>query len=235
MPPATLDSHLLQAALISPDSFATTLLVILVDEYGTECFQWSPETIRLEIEEDFKLKLPQPNFDRLMAAINIITSDDFYQSLPDFVTYCNILAGDTFDPRAWDPADAAEIAWGITEVLLLSPPDAHDENPFSEEIVGYIGQALSQEGIITPPDVLKIAVRDKDPAMMVVSEYADDPEMFNSIYDLEQSKTGEINRLVKTGLQSLIQQLQPLPLRNGDAAGGVRQLLQTLPTEPSEI
>jgi hypothetical protein len=43
----------------------------------------------------------------------------------------------------------------MTEALLIQPPDDDDENPFSEDIVAYIGQVLNQEGIISPPDILK--------------------------------------------------------------------------------
>lgn len=229
--PATLDAQVIRQAFVSPDSFATTMLTLFVDMYGTEGFNWDPETIRMELEEDLRSKLPQANFDRLMAAINLLTSDDFYKSLPDFISYCNILSGDTYDPRNWDPADAAEIAWGMTEALLIQPPDDDDENPFSEDIVAYIGQVLNQEGIISPPDILKVAVRDDDPARMVAGEYSDDPEMFNSIYDFEAGKTAEIDQLVKANLQRLTQQLQSLPLRAGNPANAVQQMLQSLDSQ----
>lgn len=232
--PATLDSKKLQAAWVSPDSFATTLLVLFIDTYGTDGCAWSPETIKLEIEDDFRVTLPQPNFDRLMTAINLLTADDFYQSLPDFINYCNLLSGDSFDPRVWDPADATEIAWGITEGLMLSPPEPNDEEPFSEEIVAYIGKVLDQEGIIQPPDVLKIAIRDQDPSAFIDSEFSDDPELFDSIYDFETSKTSEINRLIRANLQLLASQLESLPLRNGSAVGVVQQMLRALPAEEPE-
>lgn len=226
--PATLSSQIVRTAFTDPGTFATTLLVLFVDMYGTEGFQWDPETIRMEVEDDLRVKIPDANFDRLLTAINLVTSDDFYKSLPDFINYCNVLSGDTYDPRSWDPADAAEIAWGITEGLLISPPDENDEQPFTEEITAYIGQALDQEGIITPPDVLKIAVRTKDNESFVAGGYSDDPDMFNSIYDLESSKTEEINTLVKNNLKVLIQQLEALPLRAGTTTGAVQQMLQSL-------
>ncbi len=230
---ATLDSQIIRTALLAPETFATTLLTIFVDTYGTEAFNWDPDTIRMEINDDFQITIPDPNFDRLMTAINLVTSDDFYKSLPDFVTYCNVLAGDTYDPRTWDPADAVEIAWGITEGLLIAPPEDDDENPFSDEIVAYIGQALNQEGIMQPPDVLKIAIRDQDPSAFVAGEYSDDPEMFNSIYDFESSKTEEINGNIKQAVRTLIQQLEALPLRSGDTAGAVQQMLQSLSSKNS--
>lgn len=212
-----------QRALSSPDTFATVLLLIFVDKYGTEAFEWSPETIAMELQEDFNVQLSQPAFDRLMTAIDLLTSDNFYRSLPDFINQCNILAGDTYDPRTWDPADALECAWGITEVLLLNPPE--EENPFSEEIVGYIGKVLDDEGIDNPPDVLKIAVRDK-PDTAASHVFSDDPIMFDSIYDFEMSKSDDITQAIKSGLQRLVAQLEVLPLRTGNTNQVVKQMLQ---------
>lgn len=209
------------------ESFATTLITVFVDNYKTEGFTWSPETIEMEINDDFEIRIPRPNMDRLLTAINLITSDDFYKSLPDFINYCNILSGDTYDPRNWDPATAVEVAWGVTEGVLLSPPDDNDENPFTEEIVSYIGKVLDDEGIITAPDILRIATRE-NPATFVNAEFSDDPLMYNSIYDLEASKTDAINAAVKQGLAALSQQLSVLPLKGGSAAGAVTNMLNSL-------
>jgi len=228
MPPATLKRREYQEIISGGKAYATTLVTLCVDVYGTECFAWAPQTLEMEVNDDFAVKLPRPTFDRLLTGINLITSDDFYRSLPDFINYCNILSGDSYDPRSWDPADATECAWGITEALLLAPPDDHEENPFSDEIVGYIGAALDAEGIIQPPDVLKIAVRDQDPAGVIQGEFSDDPEMFDAIYDLESTKTGEINSIVRANLQQMARQLEALPLRNGSAQGVVQQMLQSL-------
>src|SRR4051812_37638652 len=96
--PKTLDS-LAQSrrnALADEQSYATTLLAVLLDTYGTEATAWDPETIRLEIESDFELQLPPTNFDRLMAGVGILTRDDFYTAVPDFIWYCNILSGSSY-------------------------------------------------------------------------------------------------------------------------------------------
>jgi hypothetical protein len=76
-----------------------------------------------------------------------------------------------------------------------------------------------------------VAVRDDDPARMVAGEYSDDPEMFNSIYDFAAGKTTEIDQLVKANLQRLTQQLQSLPLRAGNPANAVQQMLQSLDSQ----
>lgn len=216
--------------LMSDMAFATTMVAIVVNEYGTECFEWDPETLKMEINDDFHIQIKPANFDRLMTGINAITSDDFYQSLPDFINYCNVLSGSTYDPSTWDPADVLEIAWGIIEVLLLSPPDDGNDDPFCEEITAYIGKQLDAEGIMTPPDVLRIAVRDSDPATVVGGEYSDDPIMFASIYEFEANKTTDINDTVKARLRELMSQLQSLPFNTTDMTKAIASIVKQVAT-----
>jgi len=214
----------LAEAFVHPGTFATTLVAMLLDEYGTEATTWDAATIQMEIEEDFKLKLPRANFDRLMAGVALLIGDDFYKVLPDFIAFCNIFGGSTYDPSTFDPADAEEVAWGITEALLISPPEPDDEEPFALEVVAYIGAVLDDEGIINPPDVLRIGLRESDPNATIQGEFSDDPTMFASIYEVESAKTSAINQSVRTMLDLLIQQLTTLDLAHGDA----RQLRASL-------
>lgn len=213
--------------LTAYDSYTTTLMTILTDVYGTECFSWSPETLQMELVDDFRVRLPQFTLDRILTGIALLTTDDFYHSLPDFVQFCNVLSGDLYNPELWDPATAGEIAWGLTEALLLSPPEEDDANPFSEEITAYIGHVLDDEGIITPPDILRIAVRTVEPSAVVAGAFADDPGMLHSIYELQHSKTDSIDEAVTHGLRQLLGQLAALPLENGNA-DAVKKMITTL-------
>ena len=83
----------LATLLADPDSFALTLITIFVDTYGMEALAWAPETVRLEIIDDFQVDLPQENFDKLMAAMHLSQTDEFYVSLPTFIEICNVLNG----------------------------------------------------------------------------------------------------------------------------------------------
>jgi hypothetical protein len=206
--------------LQSRDTYATPLVVILMDTYGPESLQWDAETIRMELQSDFNLQLARGILDRLMAGIAILTSDRFFKLTPDFIMLCNVLSGSTFDPTTFDPADAEECAWGISEAMLLNPPE--EDDPFSPEICRYIGVVLDQEGIMVPPDVLKIAVRPE--AANVQGDFADDPVMFNAIFDMERSKTDEINAIIREGVQALLRQLSSLVLENGTT----EQLIQSI-------
>jgi hypothetical protein len=212
-----------QEAWKSRETFASVLLTLFLDKFGVEALDWDPATTTLEIEEEFDVELPQLALDKLLVAIQILTTDKFFKSLPDFVTFCNVLGGDTYRPDMWDPADAEEVAWGITEALLISPPEDDDKEPFTDEVRGYIGAVLDSEGIINAPDILRIALR----AARVspnITDFSDDPTMFNAVYDLEAGKTEDINQSIrlKTGL--LIKQLTALSLQNGNTEYVVKML-----------
>lgn len=216
-------STIAQEAWKSRETFASVLLTLFLDKFGIEALDWDPATITLEIEEEFDVELPQLALDKLLVAIQILTTDKFFKSLPDFVTFCNVLGGDTYRPDMWDPADAEEVAWGITEALLISPPEDDDKEPFTDEVRAYIGAVLDSEGIINAPDILRIALR----AARVspnITDFSDDPTMFNAVYDLEAGKTEDINQSIRLKTDLLIKQMAALDLKNGNTEYVVKML-----------
>lgn len=216
-------STIAQEAWKSRETFASVLLTLFLDKFGVEALDWDPATITLEIEDEFDVELPQLALDKLLVAIQILTTDKFFKSLPDFVTFCNVLGGDTYRPDMWDPADAEEVAWGITEALLISPPEDDDKEPFTDEVRGYIGAVLDSEGIINAPDILRIALR----AARVspnITDFSDDPTMFNAVYDFEAGKTEDINQSIRLKTDLLIKQMAALDLKNGNTEYVVKML-----------
>lgn len=212
--------------LQDPDTFATVLLTLVLDTWGEECLHdpedpergpWHPTTFRTMIEEHFGVRLPKANLDKLLTAITLITTDLFFKNVDRFIIMANILAGDEFDPTQFEIADSVECAWAITEALLLDPPDDADPEPFSDDVRHYIGFVLREEGYITPPDVLKIAI-DGDFKDHVRYNFSDDPEMFSGIYAVQQGKTEEVETVLRENLIALQQQLNMLPLDNGSTA-----------------
>jgi hypothetical protein len=224
-----MSKNLTQEAWTNPDTFSVILLTLFLDAFGTEALQWDPATVALEIEDEFNVDLPQTALDKLMVAIQILTTDRFYRSLPDFISFCNVLDGEEYRPDVFDPADAEEVAWGITEAALINPPDDAEEATFSDEIRAYIGTVLDNEGILNPPDILRIALRAAriSPAL---EDFSDDPMMFNAVYDLEAGKTEDINRTIVLRTKMLAAQLQALNLKNGDAKQVAALLEQSVGT-----
>lgn len=219
--------NILQEAWTSRETFATVLLTLFLDRFGVEALEWEPSTIVLELEEEFDIKLPQLALDKLLTAIQLLTTDRFFKSLPDFVAFCNVLGGDTYDPHTFDPADAEEVAWGITEAMLISPPDESDPEPFTDEIRAYIGAVLDQEGILNAPDILRIALRQARVAPSI-DDFSDDPDMFHAIYDVEAGKTEDINQTILLKTKLLAAQLTALELKNGNTQHVAKLLQESL-------
>jgi hypothetical protein len=214
-----------RALLLAEEAFATPLFLLVMDRYGSEALGWTPETIRLELEQDFQLKLPKVTLDKIMAAITIVTTNYFYKDVTRFIELCNILAGDDFQPDEFEPADAEEMLIAITEAILLWPPDEDAEDTeFAAEIREYIRQVLGEQGILKPFDVLRLAF-DGDEAANVDVEYADDPEMYSAIYQSQQSKTDELRQVYLGNVVELANQLRALSLQHGDTTELVNQLV----------
>jgi hypothetical protein len=212
-------------ALLDPASFAATLIGVAIAEFGLEACTWDHETITLEVEQAFGVTLPHANRDRLLMGAALHASDRFYKDLPSFVLIAPVLNGAVFDPRVLDLPDAAGCAWAVTEGLLLCPPEPGDDEPFCREIRLYLGKVLDDEGIMTPPDVLAIAIRDEhDKAARVRATYAHDPATLRDIERVEAAKTDEINDIVREGLKRLLDQLRELRLDDRDANAALETL-----------
>jgi len=216
----------MQEAWKSRDTFASVLLTLYMDKFGTEGLTWDPTTITLEIEDEFNVDLPQLSLDKLIVGIQLLTTDRFYKSLPDFISFCNVLSGDTYRPDMWDPADAEEVAWGVTEALLIYPPEDDDDEPFTDEIRAYIGATLDREGLINPPDILRIALRQARVSPSI-DDFSDDPTMFNAIYDLEEGKRADIENTIRMRTKMLAAQFRALKLENGNVDQIVKMLEKT--------
>lgn len=214
----------LRAMLLAEETYTTPIMLMLVDRYGSEALSWAPETIRRELEEDFQLKLPKYTLDKIMSGISLITTNYFYKDVTKFVEICNILAGDEFQPDEFEPADTGEILFGITEALLLWPPnDDKEDTEFSAEIQEYIRQVMQEEGIYKPFDVLRFAIQD-DTASKIDADYADDPEMYQAIFEMQQSKENELKTMLYENIEALTKQVELLPLKSGDTKKVVESL-----------
>jgi hypothetical protein len=203
----------LKQAWVNPEAFATTLLALFIDRYGTEGCDWEPEAILESINSDHGIDLPQRNFDRLMQAIWLLTRDDFFRSPADFVIGCNILSGDAADEEQ-EPPSSTEIAWGVTEAVLLVEPDG--VVPFDPTVLQVMKVTFTEEGLDIVPEAVRHLFPDWKPATF--DEWADDPEMMQVVHSAQREKTVAIDANVRATLAQMLEQISLLPLREGDAS-----------------
>lgn len=208
----------LQQLLTSDGVYGTTLLVYLIDRYGTEALEWHPKTLRDELSQSIGATLPKYALDRLMAAIAVVTSNFFYKSLPRFLTLANVLAGDDFDPSVVDLVDVDDAAWAVTEAVMLAPPEEGEPAPtFDQEIKGYLERKLLQEGFVRPPEVLKDIVG-RDFVDRLRFNFGEEPAMFQAMYQAQEDKANEVDSIISENLAELVGQLESLPLDEGDVS-----------------
>ena len=202
----------------SKDTFGTVLAALFIDTYGLQAVEWDPETIRLQLKHDLSIEIPQVNADKLLAIITTMTTNLFNTSVESFTVITNALNNSAVDFNNWSPPSAEECAWALTEVTLNNPPAKREKfaDQFSSDIRRYIGVILEQEGIQTPPDILRIAELDEQGIRNADETFADDPEMFSGFSRLSQEKAEDITDYVRGRLHILISQLQKAPLVNRD-------------------
>lgn len=206
------------AMLMSPQTSASALLVGLMDRFGTEMFDWEPDTLRIEIESDWGVSPPANNLDKVWALVTHITTNLFYVSLEAFIHVCNALNGSGADFQTYDPATVPEMCWALVETMLISPPDKGED--FSSEILTYMKTELGDEGFTTVPKLLQPHVGES----VVDNGTVEDVLVMDGIeaksyWDSQMSKRTEIDEYVRARLQQLVDDISVIPLRNADPKG----------------
>lgn len=157
--------------LASDDTFAFTLMTILLAEYDQEVFDENPVVLFNRIEEDFRITLPEEAENRINAAITAMTTDLFYTQFSAFKAITLALnegdLGDLVDGEDDnEDLNAAELLWAITEVGLLNGDNfAETQEKLSESVA--IGcnaiiddEAEDEEEIADTTDTITEAIRE---------------------------------------------------------------------------
>lgn len=215
---------------LNPSTYATTLLVLVADVFGDEPFPrtddqgdekegWDPETLLHEVHDHWNVQAHPVCAQKLWAAYMILTTDLFFNREDYFIGLCNVLSGTLWEPDIFDPADALECAWGITEAMLLGPPEPGPDNQVISPNVGaYIRAVCEDEGILDPPPLLSFGGKPAQPNL------PDDPEQIREIYRVLAARKAEVQIHIVRNLQALFRELQSLTLSNGSAKYLVTQV-----------
>ena len=184
-----------------PYTLATVLYASAYRLYGEELHDWDPETLSLELQDDFGEGVPEINLAKLHALITAVSTNSFYHHWGAFMAICKTL-NNSEDPMDMDdPLIVAEMAWAVTEVRLA------DEKPheWNHDVKTFVGKILEEEGFTKPPQALKFA---KMPEVYHGSDYPADLHK-------QEEVTTEHARVVQEYLQEqailLMRQLSALP------------------------
>jgi len=200
------------------ESFGTTLLIVALDLFGPECLDWDPLAMTANLEEETGVAIPGANVDKLNAAIRLLTTNEFFTSLPDYILCCNVLSNKSLVPETTDPvAEPAEMAWGVCEAMLLTPLDPK-EFQFSPDVCAYAGKILDAAGFARTPAVLDFADRTVPDVAGV------DAELQTLTVAVADERVSEVEREVQGNLETLVHQLSRLALRNGSTRGALEAI-----------
>jgi hypothetical protein len=222
----------LRPILENPETIGTVMFTVLTDEYGLEFLDWEPDTLRREVQSAFGASPPQVNWDKVWALSALLTTNTFFTNLDAFLHTCLALSGEDNDFRNFTPADVSQMAWGVTEAHLLSPPDEKAGDVFNDEIRQYVRLKLEDEGFARPPKILSGIAAEGGPEPPADNGGADMQEAdaidYKAYWDRQQVNRLAVENWVGRRLLELVGKLAQLPLQHAqpDALAALQQRVQ---------
>jgi hypothetical protein len=218
-----LEKNQAAAVLSNPHSTGTSMLMILVDELGTDFFSWEPNTLTAEVKDTWKIEMPQICRDKVWSLVNYLTTNLFFTSIEVFTHTCNALASSSsIDMLQYDPPTVAEICWAMMETTLLEP--AGEDGELSDEVLTLIAQTLEAEGYHKVPRALRKYVKLPAVEERINEALALDGVDYNGYWDAQQRKLIALDQSLVSRLLRLLDELTALPLRNA-RKGAVQELV----------
>jgi hypothetical protein len=202
-----------------PDMHASCLLLLAVDSWGTECLGWEPETFSSAVRDTFHTELDGLNYDKLNAAISVLSSNLYHRSPGAFCAINKALSFKSVQPNEFNVCALDDVLWGTTEVQLLEGKEEFIEQGFTQDISRYVGQLLQAEGITNPPSNLQFAKMDEGYLEANKNTEFEDPMVWKMTMQREEEDLEQMNQFMGINLQRLFLQLRALPLTNRDELG----------------
>lgn len=186
-------------------TYASVLLAGLIRMYGPGVIEFDPSTIEMDVKDDFGVHMPRVVYDQVMALISAISTDKVYREVEVFDQFVNAINRASLQ-HDQDPPTTEELAWAITELAISDPePVGLPDQPFNKQIAAYCRVCMQDDGVMSPPAVLQFAMPTR-----VSDEWADDPEMFASVYQSHEASAKEIDQYCKSKVSSLLDDLEDL-------------------------
>lgn len=138
---------------------AYALLAVMLKTYGADVLHLEPELLRLQIEQDFDLKLPDIQSDKIQAAFIVMTTEQFEQDWRVFETCCHLFHNEPADHDMLNPLDAEDIAAGLSTAALIKNDIEGDVSfDFHDDVLAYAGRIFYDYGLAKAPKILPNAI-----------------------------------------------------------------------------
>jgi hypothetical protein len=204
------------------NTFGSILLIGLCDLMEPEWLDWEPKTVQLELRDSFGVLIDPDQFDKLMAARTVLTTDLPLTSLPSFIRIINALNGEGVDTPAGQPIDPEDLCWGVFEQQLIWPFD--DEDKLSPEIIGYIEMSMKHFGVLSYPRILAKIL----PPAVYDENIVNDPDSMA----LQSERTTQIQESVSLRLERWYEQFDKLHLSSGNKQRLLRERPEKIDPNP---
>lgn len=202
---------MIRSLLESNNTFASTVILYLIDKYGMDALSFEPETVAeslLAVNPNTRRQI----IDRTNAGLGLFSSDLFWTDPFVFGTVCRSLSFHKF-PTASAPT-LLDLAWGVNEAKLLTlDPDTGDKlSEFGDSVGRFVEVTAKAENTTTLPDALSDIVK-------IESLFnVDDMELISARQAESDAKAAEIDDIVNKRTLELFRQIKSLKLNITSAA-----------------
>jgi hypothetical protein len=139
---------------MTPGTMGTVMHAIAIKFFGTDIYDWEPETIAMEFQDEFGVKPDEDNIEKLCAILSSVSSDAFYEDWVAYIKVCSVLSGEN-DIEDLVDVTVEELAWGVMEVSLND--DDFSKSKFSPDVATLTGVVLDDNGYTHAPPQLSFA------------------------------------------------------------------------------
>lgn len=122
---------------------------------------WEPESIWLELVNEFQLDLPLVNRDKVSAFITSIHNDAFHWDALIFENSAKAFNNEISTPDTVQEASPAELSWAVFLFEILARHTGR-ENPYDYEPTKYAALSMHREGLVLAPELLVFAQEELD-------------------------------------------------------------------------
>lgn len=193
-----------RALLTSPDTFAFTLMCILLTKYDTEIFEEEDTSVLFkDIEDDFNIHLSEEAENRINAAITVLITDLPRISFSVFKSVALAFAEGqigTEEDRDDEELNTCELLWALYEIAILSG-----------QTVAQVQESLSESVVEELNNIIDSEAEDMDEEDSEIRKENAEESKQEGIEDIKEvARDPYYNRYVKASLEQLVRQLKRL-------------------------
>lgn len=144
----------------------------LVKAFGSDIYGWEPQTLWLEIEDEFGVEPSEEVKDKIQAIIAVNAIDSVFSDAATFRSIALALNGEDPEFEAAGGLEVHEIAWALEEIKR----NVNYKGKFGEEVKRFIQVALEEENFLTVPEEISKYVKlpryslEVDPEILKIPE-----------------------------------------------------------------